>query len=129
MYIQRPQSHCRVCTYACNNSVWRTRPARRVESMTSCQSWNGNLAAKRGTSQLPATANNLGRSRSSACIYLYHDDNRKSPLDRRGLYFRGGNIMPPRALFPRLLFRIPAKLLTLTIKTICASHLGVIETA
>lgn len=39
---------------------------RRVESMTSCQSWNGNLAAKRGTSQLPATANNLRRSRSSA---------------------------------------------------------------
>lgn len=39
---------------------------RQVESMTSCQSWNGNLAAERGTSQLPATANNLGRSRSSA---------------------------------------------------------------
>lgn len=74
MYV----SQAVVCCYTCGDhnptvvcAYMRTIIAhgervRQVESMTSCQSWNGNLAAKRGTSQLPATANNLGRSRSSA---------------------------------------------------------------
>jgi len=54
-----------VCAYTRTIIAYGER-VRQIESMTSCQSWNGNLVAKRGTSQLPATANNLGRSRSSS---------------------------------------------------------------
>lgn len=128
LHMQRPQHHRRACIYTCNNSIRRTRL--RPESMTSCQSRNGNLAAKRGTSQLPATANNLGRSRSSAIyerVYPRRDDNRKSPPPLRStrLYF-GGNIAyipypptpsrpPPRpfpspltALFPIVILYRPS---------------------
>lgn len=121
-----------VCTYMRTIIAYGGRVGR-IESMTSCQSRNSNLAAKRGTSQLPATANNLDRSRSSAIherVSTYAAaiiENRRSI--RRDLHFRGGNIVTPLRVFPRLLFRIPAKLLTLTIKTICASYLGVIKMA
>lgn len=129
LHIQQPQYHRRACIYTCNNSIRRTRLP--PESMTSCQSWNGNLAAKRGTSQLPATANNLGRSRSSAIyerVYPRRGDNRKSPpLRSTRLYFRGNiayrhpfrpPILPPPVPAPRRSYHafpncyfVPAKLL------------------
>jgi len=128
--MRRPQSHRRMCIYAYNNSVRRTRSTRRIESMTSCQSWNGNLATKRGTSQLPATANNLDRSRSSAIherVSTYTAaiiENRRS-IDEAFISRVETSLC---TLFPDCCF-VLTKLLTLTIKTICASYLGVIETA
>lgn len=139
-YIRQLWSSCRctcdhnptiVCAYT-RAIIAHGGCVRRVESMTSCQSWNGNLAAKRGTSQLPATANNLGRSRSSTIherVSTYAAtiiENRRS-IDE--VFISGEETSCLRTLFPRLLFRTLAKLLTLTIKPICVSYLGVIETA
>lgn len=114
LHMQQPHLYCCTCIYTCNNSVRRTRQP--VESMTTCQSWNGNLAAKRGTSQLrPRIISVVVDPLRSTCIYLRRDDNRKSPLDRRG--FISWKTLYP-ALLPDCYFAYTGKSIISTIETI-----------